>query len=76
MDSQDVINILKKLPPCQLRLLDYAQFVLGEDGEPDMHKVTLYAKEITEAVTEAEAYAKATRSVVEWLKRLAPMLFM
>ena len=71
MDTRDVINILKKLPPCHLRLLDYAQLVIGEDGEPDMHKVTLYAKEMTEAVTEAEAYTKATRSVVEWLKRLA-----
>ena len=70
MDTQDVIDILKRLPPCHLRLLDYAQLVLREDGEPDMHKVTLYAKEMTEVVSEAEAYVKATRSVVEWLKRL------
>ena len=70
MDTQNVIDILKRLPPCHLRLLDYAQLVLGEDGEPDMHKVTLYAKEMTEAVSEAEAYAKATWSVLEWLRRL------
>ena len=71
MDTRDLINILKTVPPCHLRLFDYAQFIIGEDGEPDREKVIFYAKEMTEAVSEAEAYAKATRSVLEWLGRLA-----
>lgn len=71
MDSEDLIKILKAVPPCHLRLFDYAQLVLGEDGEPDSEKVVFYAQEMTEAVSEAEAYAKATRSVIEWLGKLA-----
>ena len=59
------------MPPCHLRLLDYARLVIGEDGEPDIEKVAFYAKEMTEAISEAEAYSKATRRAVEWLKRLA-----
>ena len=71
MESRDVIKVLKNLPPCHLRLLDYAQLVTGKDGEPDMEKVAFYAKEMNEATSEAEAYSQATRRAVEWLRRLA-----
>jgi len=71
METGDIIRILKEVPPYHLRLLDYAQLITGEDGEPDREKTTFYAKEMTEAISEAEAYAKATRSAVEWLKRVA-----
>jgi len=71
MDIPDLIKILKTVPPCHLRLFDYARLVLGEDGEPDSEKVVFYAQEVAEAVSEAEAYANATRSVVEWLGKLA-----
>ena len=71
MDTPDVINILKTVPPYHLRLFDYAQLVIGDDGNPDRQKVTFYAKEMTEACSEAEAYVRATRSVVGWLRTLA-----
>lgn len=70
MDNRQLINILKSLPASHLRILDYAQLIIGEDGEPDMEKVVFYAKEMTDATQEAEAYAKATRQAVECLKRL------
>jgi uncharacterized protein YlzI (FlbEa/FlbD family) len=64
MDSRKVIEILKTLPECHLRLIDYAQLVIGENGNPDMEKVSFYSKEIAEAISEAEAYSKATRSAI------------
>jgi hypothetical protein len=64
MESQDIVRILKTLPECHLRLIDYAQLVIGENGNPDMDKVSFYSKEIAEAISEAEAYSKATRSAI------------
>jgi hypothetical protein len=71
MDSLDVINILKTLSEYRLRLLHCAQLVIKETGEVDMDKASFYAKEIAEAIIEAEAYSKATRSAVGWLRSLA-----
>lgn len=70
MNNEELINILKALPAVHLRLLDYAQLITSEDGEPDMEKVIFYAREMTDATQEAEAYAKATRKAVECLKVL------
>jgi hypothetical protein len=71
LENLDVINILKTLPEYRLRLLHCAQLVIRETGEVDMDKASFYAKEIAEAISETEAYSKATRSAVGWLRRLA-----
>ena len=71
MNIEDLINILKTVQHCHLRLFDYAQLILGEDGRPDHEKVMFYAKELTEATDEAKAYAKETRSAVACLKKIA-----
>jgi hypothetical protein len=70
MKSQDIVNILKQLPPVRLRLLELAQLVVDDEGEPDMNKIAFYAKEMVEATSEAEAYSSETRKAVAWLRRL------
>jgi hypothetical protein len=66
----DLVAILREMPPVRLRLIDLAWQVVGEDGSLDSEKITFYAKELTEAIKEAEAYADATKEVVQWLREM------
>jgi hypothetical protein len=66
----DLVAILREMPPVRLRLIDLAWQVVGEDGSLDSEKITFYAKELTEAIKEAEAYAKATKEAVQCLTEM------
>jgi hypothetical protein len=70
MDPGDLARILSELPPVHLRLVDLAWQVVGEDGSLDQEKIAFYAKELTDAVKEAEAYTEATKEAVQCLMEL------
>lgn len=67
MNSNDLIKILREVPQFRLRLIELAWELVGEDGL-DPGKVTFYAKELTEAIEEAESYSRATKEVVRCLR--------
>jgi len=70
MNSEELINALKTVPECRLRLIELAWKVVGEDGEVDPTKIAFYHKEITEAIKEAEAYREQTKEIVRCLMDL------
>lgn len=69
MDPSDLVRILRETPQFNLRLTELAWEVVGEDGL-DTTKIAFHAKELTEAIAEAEAYARETKEVVYWLIQL------
>lgn len=70
MDPDALVRILSEIPPFHLRLIELAWQVVGEDGSLDSEKITFYAKELTEAIKEAEAYSQATKEVVQCLREM------
>jgi hypothetical protein len=71
MDGIDLVRMLREVPPFRPRLIELTWKAVGEDGALDINKVTFYAKEITEAIEEAHAYAKDTKEMVRCLRRMA-----
>ena len=67
MGPGDLVRILSELPEVKLRLIDLTWRVVGEDGSLDQDKLTFYAKELTEAIREAENYSAATKGAVQCL---------
>lgn len=67
MDGIDVVRILREVPPFRLRLIELAWKVVGEDGSLNAQQLAFHAKELTEAIEEAEAYSRNTREIVHWL---------
>ena len=74
MDTSNLVRILGEVPQFNLRLTELAWEVVGEDGTLDMEKVTFYAKEISGAIKEAEAYSDATKEVLNCLIQLGRSL--
>ena len=74
MDTVNLVRILREVPQFNLRLPKLAWEVVGEDGTLDMEKVTFYAKEISGAIKEAEAYSDATKEVLNCLIQLGRSL--
>jgi hypothetical protein len=67
MDGIDLVPLLRGVPPFRLRLIELAWKVVGEDGSLNVEQLTFHAKEIVEAIEEAEAYSRDTREMVQWL---------
>lgn len=67
MNTSDVVQVLRKVPHCRLRLIGLAWEVVGDDGKPDPQRLAFRGKELGEAIDEAQAYAQATREVVQCL---------
>ncbi len=70
MKSSDLVEVLKDLPEVRLCLITLAWELTGDDGDLDMDKLTFRIKEVKEAVDEAEAYQRATKEAVRWLRSL------
>ena len=70
MNTSDLIQALRKVPYCRLRLIELAWEVVGDDGSPDPEKLTFHSKELKEAIDEAEAYVQATREAVQCLREM------
>ena len=68
MKTSDIIQALRKVPRCRLRLIELAWEVVGDDGSLDPEKLTFRGKELKEAIDEAEAYAQGTKEAVQCLK--------
>lgn len=67
MDTYELVSALKTVPEFRLRLIELVWEVTGEDGSPNLERLTFRSQELTEAVAEAKAYAQATREAIECL---------
>ena len=65
-----IVRVLRCVPPTHLRVFDLAAELLDAEGELDMAAAGPRQPEIQLAVTEAEAYAKATQQALRALRRL------
>ena len=70
MNPVDLVHVLRGLPECRLRLIELAWKIVGEDGSLDTDRLAFHHKELVEAITEAEAYEKATAEAVQCLRRM------
>jgi hypothetical protein len=67
----NLIHALKGVPEFRLRLIELAWQVVKEDGSLDVEKLAFYARELDEAIHEAESYSEITKEVVKCLRGLA-----
>ncbi len=65
-----VVEILRRVPEKHLAIFDLAHDLIAPDGEVSFDLATARQDELTLAVDEAEAYARATRRALETLQRL------
>jgi hypothetical protein len=65
--QERLMEILQDLPQVHLELVDLAWKLIGEDGKLDFQKISFHYLEMEKAVGEAEAYAKATKGMVQCL---------
>lgn len=65
-----MIDALKGVPEARLRLLELAWELVREDGSLDPERASFLAREIEEAIAEAQAYAQSTREAVRCLKAM------
>ena len=70
MDTSKLIDALRVVPEFRLRLIELAWEVVRDDGSLDPERLTFRGKELKEAVDEAEAYARATKEAVQWLREM------
>lgn len=66
----DIIKALKQVPEVRLRIIGLAWKVIGEDGTPDLQKMSFYIKELEEAIAEAQGYSSDTRDAVRCLQKM------
>lgn len=66
----DVVAILRRVRPRDLRIFELAAELLLEDGSLDVDAAGRRQPELTLAEAEAEAYARATQRAVTSLKQL------
>jgi PRTRC genetic system protein C len=66
----DIVQILRDLPSCNLRVFELAEEVLQPDGTFDVEAAARRQPELALAEAEANAYARATQSAVNSLRRL------
>jgi len=69
MTPDDIVRILQDLPARYPRLITLAWEVVGEDGEIDPEKILFHAKEVAEAVNEANALKGASHELLEAVLR-------
>ena len=66
----DIVQILRGVPSCNLRVFDLAAEVLQADGTFDVDAAARRQPDLALAEAEADAYARATQSAVNSLRRL------
>lgn len=71
MNTSDVVRVLTGVPEVRLRLIDLARQVAREDGSLDDERAAFFRKELEEAISEAQAYAQATKEAVRCLSEMA-----
>jgi PRTRC genetic system protein C len=68
----DIVGILRRVPPRELRVFELAASLLLEDGTLDVDAASRHEPDLTLAEAEAEAYARATQRALTSLRRLLP----
>jgi len=71
LTSDDLVRVLRAVPPKSLRLVELAWELADEKGELDVDRAALRADEVDAAEREAAAYVQATRRVLWHLNQLA-----
>jgi PRTRC genetic system protein C len=66
----DIVQILRRVPSCNLRVFELAAVVLQTDGTFDVDAAARRQPDLALAEAEADAYARATQSAVNSLRRL------
>ena len=66
----DVVQILRSVPSCNLRVFDLAAELLEPDGTFNVDAAARRQPDLALAEAEADAYARATQSAVNSLKRI------
>jgi len=66
----DIAEILKSVPEVKLKIIPLTWELLDEKGRIDIKKASYNAKEVDDALEEAESYAQHTESAVSHLKNL------
>src|SRR6266513_5217090 len=66
----DIVEILRGVPSCNLRVFDVAAEVLQADGTFDVDAAARRQPDLALAEAEADAYARSTQSAVNSLRRL------
>jgi PRTRC genetic system protein C len=69
-DGPDIVAILRQVPEKRLAVFKLAAELIDADGEIDAEAAAARQTEVNLAIAEAESYARATRSVVEALRRI------
>ena len=70
VDTGRVIQALEDVPEKRLKLIDLAWELLDEEGKIDYKKVVDRLPDINLAVAEADAYAGATETAINALRKL------
>jgi len=69
MNVQELIEALKEVPECRLRIIELA-WKVTEDGEIKPELVAFHSEELKEAAKEVEIYIEQTREAIECLMKL------
>ena len=70
MDNTKFIQVLKRVPETNLRLIALARDAVKADGALDVEKLTFNMAELQTAIKEAQSYAESTRKAVSCLVKL------
>ena len=66
---REIVRVLQALPARYPSLIALAWKLMGDDGEIDPDLAVLHAKELRDAVEEAEGLRRDTRNLVSLLKQ-------
>lgn len=70
MENSKAIELLRRIPSTDLRLIALARDIIKEDGELDLDKLTFRMDELGTAVDEARAYVQDVSKAISWLQNL------
>jgi hypothetical protein len=71
-DHDRVIAALATVPEKELKIIQLARELVGENGQLDHEKAAQRAPEVNLAVAEAGAYARTTAQAIQALRDIAP----
>jgi PRTRC genetic system protein C len=66
----NIVDILERVPVCELRVFQLASVLLLPDGTLDVDGAARHEPELALAQAEAEAYARVTQRAVEALRQV------
>jgi hypothetical protein len=67
ISQEEFLELLQGLPVVHLELLSLVSQLMGADGQPDPEKIAFHYIELEKAISEAEAYVRQTREMVQCL---------